>query len=82
MASGSAINKTECQASTATAHSLKEARRATVQIIHRYDVTTAIEQLQDRADRRHSGSECKYVATGLKVRDATLESLSGRVLCV
>ena len=59
---------------------LHEAMRAAVDIGAADDVVTRLEELEDRVERRETGTEGEAVAAALEARHVALECLAGRVL--
>jgi hypothetical protein len=51
------IDEADIEICRTTTHALEHAERAAVQIVHRDDVTAGVDELQQRAGRRHAGSE-------------------------
>ena len=64
----------------APAHALEQAERAAVQVVHRDDVAAGVDQLEQRAGRRHAGGEREAVRAAFEIGDAALPRAARRVV--
>src|SRR5947199_376400 len=60
-------------------HAFENPVAAAVQIVHADDVGAGVEQLKDRADRRHSRGEGKSGMAALQLGEAGLERVARRI---